>query len=126
LRQAQAYRLCADGAGKKGETDLIGHFHTIGVPSSERYTPQLYKIHAELYNAIWLRYKKRSDEERGIFINQIENALSNARAMALEVRNLLCQYTVQRHTRGQFPVAPLSRCVYLRPYYLRPQEDGVS
>ena len=91
---AQSYRLCADGVGRKGETDLIGHFHTIGVGASEMYTPQLHKIHTELYNAIWLKLKPRSAEEQGIYINQLENALSNARAMAAEVHSELVRGVV--------------------------------
>ena len=57
----------------------------MGVSGSELYTSELHKIHSELCSAIWLRYKKRSDEERVVFINQIENALASARDMISEV-----------------------------------------
>lgn len=61
----------------------------MGVPGSDLYTSELHKVHSQLSNAIWLRFRERSDEEQVVFINQIENALAAARSMMSEVRVLL-------------------------------------
>ena len=84
---SQDYRLCADGVGRNTETGLIGHFHTLGIEASGRYTPELYKVHSELYALIWTKHKTRSPEDLNMYIQAVENAVGNAKAMAAEVHS---------------------------------------
>ena len=84
---ANRYRLCADSAGFRGDTDVVGQFHTLGIAGSDRYSPALFKVHTDLYNAIWCRERaaRGTAEEKAQYVQGIRNALKNAAELSAGV-----------------------------------------